>query len=489
MKRTGAVRKGFRRILMMATAVFLSASAVKANTLDVCATCPFTTIVDAYLASSSGDIINILDSVHTEHDLILFGGVDLTIQGQGPERTILQSSAVPGMPAGGIYLVGSWTLRDMTIRNNYDGVDIGGAIVKVSNCVIRDNLGAGIVNGYHLEVVDSLIENNLGLGIDNQNGRLTVLRSAIIGNGGGGLSTVGPDSIADLANVTISRNHSPLWGGGIFTIGGGASISLINSTITGNSADIDGGGIAITDGMFTREFPMSILNSIVSGNAGHDCYGFPLVPDGAVNLSGDGTCQGFSIPFGNAGLQPLADNGGPTPTHALERTSDAVNAGDNSVCASAAVGGVDQRGTARPQGRSCDLGAFELVLNRPPDCSEAVASIGEIWPPDHRFVPVGIAGLRDPDGDPLTVRIDSVFQDEPVAAAGFSPDAIGVGTSAVAVRAERDGSGNGRVYHLRFMAADGQGGTCSGEVLTGVAKDLGGGAPVDDGPLFDSTTP
>jgi fibronectin-binding autotransporter adhesin len=53
------------------------------------------------------------------------------------------------------------------------------------------------------------------------------------------------------------------------------------------------------------------------------------------------------------GLAPLADNGGPTPTHALLPGSPALDRGDGG-CAP-----VDQRGVPRPQDARCDLGAFE----------------------------------------------------------------------------------------------------------------------------------
>jgi hypothetical protein len=65
-----------------------------------------------------------------------------------------------------------------------------------------------------------------------------------------------------------------------------------------------------------------------------------------------------------------------------------------------------------------------------------------------------------------------------------------VGTPTAEVRAERDGGGNGRVYHISFTADDGHGGTCSGEVLVGVPHDQGvEGDPADDGALYDSTIP
>jgi hypothetical protein len=132
--------------------------------------------------------------------------------------------------------------------------------------------------------------------------------------------------------------------------------------------------------------------------------------------------------------------------------------------------------------------------NRAPDCSQARPSVQLIWPPNHRFVDVEILGVFDPDGDTVTVVIDSVWQDEPIDTTGdgaFTPDAQGLGTSVVQIRAERCGTrrvpGNGRIYHVRFTADDGKGGTCSGEVLVGVPHDQGGDMPVDDGALYDST--
>jgi hypothetical protein len=56
-------------------------------------------------------------------------------------------------------------------------------------------------------------------------------------------------------------------------------------------------------------------------------------------------------------LLPLADNGGPTRTHALSSASPAIDAGNNS-----AGFATDQRGKAfvRVAGARADIGAFEL---------------------------------------------------------------------------------------------------------------------------------
>jgi predicted extracellular nuclease len=133
-----------------------------------------------------------------------------------------------------------------------------------------------------------------------------------------------------------------------------------------------------------------------------------------------------------------------------------------------------------------------LDLNAPPVCGTAVASQTSLWPPNHRFVNISVLGVSDPDGDPFTITITAIMQDEAVNApnsGNTSPDGQGVGTSTARVRAERVEGGNGRVYHIFFTAADSDGLSCSGEVLVTVPADQAGGGAIDEGALYDSTTP
>ena len=110
--------------------------------------------------------------------------------------------------------------------------------------------------------------------------------------------------------------------------------------------------------------------------------------------------------------------------------------------------------------------------NRDPDCSHAVPSVSEIWPPNHKqTVAIDILGVTDPDGDPVSVTITKILQDEPTNTLGDGStwvDGGGIGTSRAWVRAERSGTprvpGNGRVYEIFFTVSDGKGGTCSNSV-------------------------
>jgi hypothetical protein len=122
-------------------------------------------------------------------------------------------------------------------------------------------------------------------------------------------------------------------------------------------------------------------------------------------------------------------------------------------------------------------------VNAPPDCALAKPQHEDLWPPNHRYVDVSVAGVTDADGDPVTTRIVSVLQDEPTDGRGDGstcPDARGIGTPTAQVRAERSGDGDGRVYHIRFQSDDGRGGTCTGTVKVCVPHDQGHGDDDDD---------
>lgn len=121
--------------------------------------------------------------------------------------------------------------------------------------------------------------------------------------------------------------------------------------------------------------------------------------------------------------------------------------------------------------------------NEPPDCSQATASPSVIWPPNGKMVPVSILGVTDPEGEEVGIEITGITQDEPGAA--FS----GIGSSVARVKAERDGKGDGRVYHLRFQAIDPEGSACDGEVTVCVPHDGRSASCGDGGVPVDSTPP
>jgi hypothetical protein len=148
---------------------------------------------------------------------------------------------------------------------------------------------------------------------------------------------------------------------------------------------------------------------------------------------------------------------------------------------------------------------WAVIANRAPVCSAATVSPQQIWPPNHAFVPFIIRNVTDPEGDPVAVKITSIVQDQPVGARGDDNDhghgydasatfdAVGVGYSSGAVRAERSGGDvrvgdDGRLYVITFTATDATGGSCTGTVSIGVAHDQEQRVmPRDNGCRWDST--
>ena len=126
--------------------------------------------------------------------------------------------------------------------------------------------------------------------------------------------------------------------------------------------------------------------------------------------------------------------------------------------------------------------------NRLPVCTAAGASPASLWPPNHKFVAIAIKGVTDPDNDAVTIVVNRIWQDESTTADGSgdpSPDGMIVG-GAAQVRAERAGSGDGRIYQIFFTATDTKSGSCSGSVTVGVPHDQSGGPLVDSGVRYDS---
>lgn len=193
-----------------------------------------------------------------------------------------------------------------------------------------------------------------GAGITIGGGFVTITNSTISGNTGpnqgGGVYQYG-GSTSSITNSTISGNSG--------TVGGGirvatATLMLRNVTVVGNSATVSGSGVAISGGT------INVGNSLLANSVSSNCAmsGPGTITSVGFNISHDASCMTFgSQDFVNvaAGVNTtLANNGGPTLTHALLAGSVAINAGSPELCPA-----TDQRGVARVG--ICDIGAFEYV--------------------------------------------------------------------------------------------------------------------------------
>ena len=256
-----------------------------------------------------------------------------------------------------------------------------------------------------------------------------------IGGPGGGIAHSEGDLL--LTNTTVSGNRAGDGGflagsgGGIITgseEGGGpptlspAFLALNNVTITDNETgdaqnpdgEAGGGGIASFDGGdLKRLAPPTVHNTLIAGNRlggpdqeGPDCLG--VFESEGYNLIGIGDgCFGFDeAPTASAGkgalaegdkvgtaddpldpvLGPLADNGGPTPTHLLLPGSPAIDMGNpGTPNGDGTCEPVDQRDVDRPIDGDgdgdpvCDIGAVEI---EPIDADLAVEKTVDEEAPD-----------------------------------------------------------------------------------------------------------
>jgi hypothetical protein len=207
--------------------------------------------------------------------------------------------------------------------------------------------------------------------------------------GGGLLCRQNPDGSAPvftLINSTVSGNTSN-YGAGVEV---GCSMSLLNTTIANNTSTNaygDGGapGILAYSPNTTEQTQLTITSSLVSGNLGGgpdvgiyhlDGYADPaflgsnalvqsVLPDPSLPPSPIVSTD-FTLPSDTIiGVDPLlgavANNGGPTRTHALQTGSVAIDAGGNPQALTS-----DQRGPgfARMTGVAADIGAFESDVDR-----------------------------------------------------------------------------------------------------------------------------
>ena len=167
------------------------------------------------------------------------------------------------------------------------------------------------------------------------------------------------EPIVTVANSTVAGNGSSAEGGGIMA-DNGATVNLDNATVAYNIADNDnlnggvGGGVHQHSGAVLGVGDSIVAaNTVGSSGTGPQCDGALSAADGFIYQSQPtGTCSfgGEFLIVPDAGIAPLASNGGPTQTVKLLAGSPAI--GFAHSCPKR-----DQRGRLRPA--NCDSGALE----------------------------------------------------------------------------------------------------------------------------------
>jgi CSLREA domain-containing protein len=309
------------------------------------------------------------------------------------KRTVLKGNKAKGN-GGGIYKIDvpfsgpgcprvtytAITLLNNHADSNHDNVGGGGGFhgtceegsVYMSNSLIKGNTGfngGGMFMGLGLAISRSTFAENDSVGhggglfTAGPSGRLEINFATFVKNtaglGGGAIASQG--ARVGMAASTITGNKAKGYGGGVDVFEGGEA-TLHYVTVTNNRADSDGTGGEAGGGLqnggavaFTLKDSIVSGNSVGSSGTSPDCAGtFASEKSNVIGKAGG--CMGFAEPDdligGDAGLLPLAWNGGPTRTHALKPSSPAINFGSPSSSLSP-----DQRGAPRQQ--LIDSGAYE----------------------------------------------------------------------------------------------------------------------------------
>jgi hypothetical protein len=350
----------------------------------VCASgCDFTSIQTAITAGASGDIIKLSAETYTEQN-INWTNKEINIYGQGSNQTIIQANANYNTATDRVFNIGFGAayarLFDLTIKNGKTTSNEGGGInvreaegFEIYRSVISDNVvehnsndfttGGGI-NVYFADVFimkDCLILNN------------TLSKTGTGSTRGGGVfsrsEAIGYPIISNttLSGNTIASANSGNQGAGLCIDHSGGNGIINNCTFTNNAITHgtarNGGGFFYGEQFRT----LNIRNNIIYGNTattGADFYRNNIIFNSTLNayhniigvsatnedapINGDNINNSTNNPL----LLALANNGGPTQTHALAAGSPAINGGD------AFASPKDQRGLFANGAR--DIGAFEF---------------------------------------------------------------------------------------------------------------------------------
>lgn len=239
---------------------------------------------------------------------------------------------------GGAYAGGAFTITNSSISHN---------TAMYTN---RGSVGGGLFTRASGDMISgSTIDNNyawLGGGVEflgHSNGEpygATIVNSTISGNtaqaSAGGLGTYHLSYLA-LHNSTVTNNNAG-YCGGVYVYYGNADLQ--SSIIGGNTSVHSQNQLGLYS---AADFDVFYSDATVSGS--HNAIMTSNAPVPADTITAD--------PL----LLPLADNGGPTMTHALDPTSVAIDAGSNPDNLDD-----DQRGAGFPRvsGAAADIGAYEM---------------------------------------------------------------------------------------------------------------------------------
>ena len=289
----------------------------------------------------------------------VYSGANVTLERVNVHHCVASGSRAifgAGVYSGrNLRLVQSKVYANRAVLASPDAYAFGGGVFGAATVLLdRSRLcsneaqsgGGGWSN--NLSAVDSTVSHNLGGGFEMYAG--AVSRSTFSDNTGYGLVIHG----GRVANSTFSSNRGP----GL----SGAEVSLLQNTIAYNKVQSTGG---VCSGGLSLGGGFSQLRGNIAAH--NTCDGIPLdythSTETNIYFPSEGNLimyAGDSVPpetlNADPHLLPLADNGGPTLTHALRADSPAIDRGSE-----AEAGPYDQRGVGylRIVNGFADIGAFE----------------------------------------------------------------------------------------------------------------------------------
>src|SRR4051794_13829886 len=322
-------------------------------------------------ASDDGYVIRLAPGTYSLADEIVVtnNAGALSLLGSGARTTVLRATG-----AHRVMHLGDSNhhaeIDDLTITGGDAGENAGGGILSARpldllRVTISGNSaqnGGGIASAAHgLGVVESTFSGNSAS-----------VQSATFDTGGGAIDN---QSGVYVRNSTFSGNSvagtaaHPARGGAIRSLPSGPDSEIYFSTFAGN--DVTGPNAAGRDlataaaTSFYTYVNSNIYASEPVGGAPsgqpHNCADVNVTgASGSHDLDSGSSCDGQSN--SDAGLQALADNGGPTDTHALSAGSVAIDVTGDCAAINRGPASTDQRGLARPftVDGQCDAGAYEL---------------------------------------------------------------------------------------------------------------------------------
>jgi len=277
----------------------------------------------------------------------------LSLSGPGGAYTIVNNSGVP--TAACVTSNGTLALDHAVItqcKNSKGGAIVHGLTMQDST-VSHNNRNGVTVTGGAVSIIDSTISDNdgfdcvaLNIGKGDANGDRAVIRNTTISSNTAGYTDTAAGCIhrpVTISSSTVAFNES-YCGLGCGTQLDDVALFIDSADVTIESTIFSNNNTDRFAGNWHPSFDVLVsVGAMIGGHNNLMMGGAKIGQVPADTISAD--------PL----LQSLADNGGPTMTHALRPGSPAIDAGNN-----LAELPNDQRGFLRTAGAAPDIGAFEL---------------------------------------------------------------------------------------------------------------------------------